>query len=884
MNDLIVKSGCQDRALRKAVEKVSSECVTCCKFSKTAPRPVVSLPMASKFNETVSMDLKMYEGKYFLVMVDLATRYCAASLIDNKKPMTVIRAIFLRWISIFGCARKFLTDNGGEFNNQEFQDMGEKFNIRVMCTSAESPFSNGVCERLNAVLGNTVSKIVNDSGCDISTALAWAVSARNSLLNNFGFSPNQLVFGFNPGYPTIENSEPPALEQPKVRIVEDNLRAMRVAREEFMKRDSDDGLRRALKHNVRENKLAEVNIGDQVYYKRNDSDEWKGPGSVIGREGSQVLVRHGGLVVRVHAVHLRISPNNIPIEVMDREDSCRNETAQEEGTVRKNNLMNSINVEEEEDNKNIDHEEIHEEINGELESCRGFQGNPPLPDESRHSEPSETGGSVLKSFKIGDRVQGIHKNTGELVSGTIISRAGKASGKYKNSYNIEKNDGSIENYDMKKDFEHVDKISSEQEMLVLYNNEAVNQAKDKELKNWLHNEVFEEVESSEGQKVISVRWVITEKLQDGEKIVKARLVARGFEEDTEGLRKDSPTCSREAVRLAVSLASTKSWKCHTLDVRAAYLQGNRIEREVFVKPPPEFDNGMVWKLKKTVYGLSDAARAWYLRVKSELQRLGVRMSKFDSALFSWYSGNDCHGVICVYVDDFLWAGTDLFYEQVIKKLEKLFLIGKFGQGEFKYIGLKIDNNDSITTIDQLEYASSIQPISVSCKRAGDKSSEINEKEKTEFRSLLGQLNWVGTQTRPDILFDVGDLTGSAKTATINELLRLNKVVSRLDGHQVKLKFPPMEDINGCHLQVFSDASFGNLGDGGSQVGLIVFLVNSDGIRCPLYWQSKKARRVVKSTLAAETLALIEGAEAAVFISRVISDLLSCTNLKIQLSC
>ena len=37
----------------------------------------------------------------------------------------------------------------------------------------------------------------------------------------------------------------------------------------------------------------------------------------------------------------------------------------------------------------------------------------------------------------------------------------------------------------------VDKISSEQEMLVLYTNEAVEEAKGKEIKNWLDNEVFE---------------------------------------------------------------------------------------------------------------------------------------------------------------------------------------------------------------------------------------------------------------------------------------------------------------------------------------------------------------------------------------------------------
>ena len=36
--DLIEKSGCLDDNVRKAIEKVSSECETCLKFSKAAPR------------------------------------------------------------------------------------------------------------------------------------------------------------------------------------------------------------------------------------------------------------------------------------------------------------------------------------------------------------------------------------------------------------------------------------------------------------------------------------------------------------------------------------------------------------------------------------------------------------------------------------------------------------------------------------------------------------------------------------------------------------------------------------------------------------------------------------------------------------------------------
>ena len=69
-------------------------------------------------------------------------------------PATVIKGIFLSWIAIFGTPRKILSDNGGEFCNGEMREMGEKFNIRILTTSAESPWSNGVCERLNAVIGS----------------------------------------------------------------------------------------------------------------------------------------------------------------------------------------------------------------------------------------------------------------------------------------------------------------------------------------------------------------------------------------------------------------------------------------------------------------------------------------------------------------------------------------------------------------------------------------------------------------------------------------------------------------------------------------------------------------------------------------------------------
>ncbi|KAG0720498.1 Retrovirus-related Pol polyprotein from transposon RE1 [Chionoecetes opilio] len=166
------------------------------------------------------------------------------------------------------------------------------------------------------------------------------------------------------------------------------------------------------------------------------------------------------------------------------------------------------------------------------------------------------------------------------------------------------------------------------EMMVLFNSEEVLCAKEKEIINWQENYLYEEAEDV-GQVAFLVRWVVTEKVKGGQTVVKACLVE--VEEDTGEIRKDSPTCSKEAVRLALAIAASTGWNCHSLDVKAAYLQGNEIGRVVHLRPPPEFADGQLWKLKKIVYGLCDAARHWYLRVKNQLLDLRAMVSSQDSA-------------------------------------------------------------------------------------------------------------------------------------------------------------------------------------------------------------------------------------------------------------
>ena len=84
-------------------------------------------------------------------------------------------------------------------------------------------------------------------GCSLNVAVAWVVSAKNSLANVYGYSPNQLVFGRNPNFPSILTDKLPALdEKTNSEVLLDNLNALHAARKAFVSAEADERIRRAL--------------------------------------------------------------------------------------------------------------------------------------------------------------------------------------------------------------------------------------------------------------------------------------------------------------------------------------------------------------------------------------------------------------------------------------------------------------------------------------------------------------------------------------------------------------------------------------------------------------------------------------------------------------
>lgn len=400
---------------------------------------------------------------------------------------------------------------------------------------------------------------------------------------------------------------------------------------------------------------------------------------------------------------------------------------------------------------------------------------------------------------------------------------------------------------------------------VPHNEQQFATPKQEEIQKWRDFNTFVEV-PDKGQPTISTRWVCTRKFKEDKVVMKARLVACGFEENTDSLKTDSPTCSKECLRLLLCILSSKSWNLHSLDIKSAFLQGIEITRDVYIKPPKEANAKFIWKLLKCIYGLADAGRHWYLRIKKELLALGLIQCRYDKAIFMWYDQSLLCGILACHVDDLIFGGTASFHDTVVAKIYAAFVVGSKECTNLKYLGLKICQLPEMITLGAKDYATSIQKVDLLQAQNDDNKVKV-------LKRFAGQINWLVNQVRPDIAFDSCNMSNCISSDLDKAVKISNKIVRKVHYQDVTLRFQKNLDIMNCKIFTFCDASFKNLANHGSQGGFISFIIDKQGNYCPLAWQSRKVRRVVKSTIAAESLAALDAAEMTVFLVSVLKDVL-----------
>ena len=404
----------------------------------------------------------------------------------------------------------------------------------------------------------------------------------------------------------------------------------------------------------------------------------------------------------------------------------------------------------------------------------------------------------------------------------------------------------------------------------------------KDVENAMKDEIykFESFEAfktvkDEGQYAIKTRWVYTEHDDESKGYkVKARLCMRGDkEENTDNIRVDSPTAHKDSIKLALSIAANEKFDIISADVKAAFLQGKTLDRNVFVIPPPEANQeGMLWLLQKGAYGLMDGSRLFYLAFKEKLEKFGMKVLSGDSAIFTMHKKAKLIGLACIHVDDIFMSGNETFKQLVKNKLSTLFQFSKIEERKFKYLGCEIERlGNGDIALNQNKYIESIPDVSVPMKT---NSLKANEKEKKVIRSVVGELLWVSLMTRPDLSFDVNKLSSNISNATIKEVKDAARLVEKAKKEPITLNFThlgPKEDLK---IRLFCDASFNNQDDKlRSTEGRVLLLENKDSSKSNLFsWKTKKISRICRSVKGAETRSLETGLDEAIHFARMVKEI------------
>ena len=88
-----------------------------------------------------------------------------------------------------------------------------------------------------------------------------------------------------------------------------------------------------------------------------------------------------------------------------------------------------------------------------------------------------------------------------------------------------------------------------------------------------------------------------------------------------------------------------------------------------------------------------------------------------------------------------------------------------------------------------------------------------------FTKCRGQANWLASQTRLDISFDVLNLSWDInKNLVVNHLIEANKMIGKVKNKESKLVFPNLGTVDDLKFVAFADASYENLPDGASSAG------------------------------------------------------------------
>ncbi|KXZ50459.1 hypothetical protein GPECTOR_16g633 [Gonium pectorale] len=414
------------------------------------------------------------------------------------------------------------------------------------------------------------------------------------------------------------------------------------------------------------------------------------------------------------------------------------------------------------------------------------------------------------------------------------------------------------------------------------------QAMNEEMASQIANGTWELSQLPPGQRALACRWVYTVKRQPDGSIerFKARLVAKGFQQRP-GLdfgELFAPTTRYASLRALLSVAAAQRLIIHQLDVKTAFLNGE-LEEELWMQQPPGYSNGdpqLACRLRKSIYGLKQAPRCWYEKLSSDLGSIGFVPSSADAALFVQSSPAGTVYALC-HVDDLLVAAA---CEQQLAAsktaIGDCFTIRDLGPANV-YLGMEIRqdaSNGDITLSQQRYTAELLERYRLSDAKArstplpagarllpADDGEPLLADGGSEYRAIIGSLNYLATSTRPDIAQAISALARYMAAPTQSHLRLAYGVLRYLAGtRSFGLRFSANSPANA--FTGYSDSDWaGDPTTRRSTTGY-VFGLGSAAVS----WSSQLQRTVAASSVEAEYQAAAAAVREALWLRKLAVDL------------
>ncbi|CAI7795044.1 unnamed protein product [Closterium sp. NIES-54] len=191
------------------------------------------------------------------------------------------------------------------------------------------------------------------------------------------------------------------------------------------------------------------------------------------------------------------------------------------------------------------------------------------------------------------------------------------------------------------------------------------EAMDAEMASWKSTGTYVDAVPSPGANIVDGMWIFRVKQPPGSPpVFKARYVARGFSQrqGVDYFHNFSPTPKMTTLRVLLHVVAQRDYELHSLDFSTAFLQG-RLHEEIWLLRPPAFTGsfpaGTQWSLRRPVFGLRQAPREWHDMLRTTLAALGFAPYTADPSLFLRTDTSLPPFYVLVYVDDLVFATTDI---------------------------------------------------------------------------------------------------------------------------------------------------------------------------------------------------------------------------------